>query len=71
VTDYLEGALSPDERTRFELHLVVCDGCVRYLRQLRGTWSAAGRLSEAALSPEAWERLLRAFREWKGRRPSA
>jgi anti-sigma factor RsiW len=71
VTDYLEGALAPEERTRFELHLVICPGCAAYVRQLRGTLGAAGRLSEESLPPEPRDRLLRAFRDWKRRRSSA
>ena len=31
ATDYLEGALTADERETVELHLVLCDGCVNYL----------------------------------------
>ncbi len=69
VTDYLEGALPPEERIRFELHLAICPGCATYVRQLRGTLRAAGRLSEDSLPDETRERLLTAFRDWKRRRP--
>ncbi|WP_242344309.1 anti-sigma factor family protein [Anaeromyxobacter terrae] len=69
VTEYLEGALAPDERTRFELHLAVCHGCTQYLHQLRATLRIAGRLSEESLPDEARASLLRAFREWKRRPP--
>jgi len=31
VTDYLEGALTPDVEERVEAHLALCDGCARYL----------------------------------------
>jgi anti-sigma factor RsiW len=65
VTDYLEGALGLDERDRFELHLAVCDGCTAYLRQLRATLRAAGRLSERSIPVEVRDRLLMAFRGWK------
>lgn len=73
VTDYLEDALAPEERTRFEQHLAVCPGCAAYLRQLRAALGAAGRLSEDArsLPDEARDRLLTAFRDWKRRRPLA
>ena len=36
VTDYLEGALSPEDRSRFEQHLALCDGCTYYVEQMRG-----------------------------------
>ena len=68
VTDYLEGALAPDERLRFELHLAGCDGCTAYLDQLRATLRAVGRLSECSLHSlpdRVLDRLLDAFRDWK------
>lgn len=68
VTDYLEDALAPAERTRLELHLAVCPGCTEHLRRLRATLRAAGRLSEGSLTGEAREPLLRAFRA-RRRRP--
>jgi hypothetical protein len=33
VADYLDDALSPDMKARFEEHLAGCDGCTPYLRQ--------------------------------------
>jgi anti-sigma factor RsiW len=65
VTDYLEGALSVDERRRFEEHVGSCGGCGRYLEQLRETIRIAGRLSVETIDPEAEAALLRAFRDWK------
>jgi MFS family permease len=35
VADYLDDALSPEIRARFEEHLTGCDGCTTYLRQTR------------------------------------
>jgi anti-sigma factor RsiW len=32
LASYLDGALSPDERTRFDEHLAECPDCVAYLR---------------------------------------
>ena len=37
VTEYLEGALPPDEVAAVDQHLVDCDPCLRYLRQMRAT----------------------------------
>jgi anti-sigma factor RsiW len=65
VTDYLENALSPAARTRFEEHLAACRVCPRYVEQLRTTARLLGRLSEADLPEPAREPLLRAFRTWK------
>ena len=65
VTDYLEGALPEADRRRLEAHLAVCDGCTRYLEQIRTTIRLTGRLREEDLHPEARERLLGVFRAWR------
>ena len=65
VTDYLEGALPPTTRTRFEAHLSVCDGCARYLEQMRLTIAAVGRLTEETIEPAARDDLMQLFRNWK------
>jgi predicted anti-sigma-YlaC factor YlaD len=65
VTDYLEGALSPAQRARFEAHLDECDGCTDYLSQMRRTLQVVGHLSENGVSPDAQEQLLAIFRDWK------
>jgi anti-sigma factor RsiW len=65
VTDYLEGALSPEEAARFNEHLARCTGCTAYLEQIRQTIALAGRLTPESLSPEAERELLHAFRGWR------
>jgi anti-sigma factor RsiW len=65
VTDYVEGALSPEERARFDAHVADCDGCRRYVEQIRTTISLAGRLTPELLDPAARDALLEAFRDWK------
>lgn len=67
VTEYLEGSLPPDERARFDEHLMKCDGCGAYLDQMRKTIEMAGRLQERDIEPAARERLLTAFRDWRAR----
>jgi anti-sigma factor RsiW len=62
VNDYLEGALAPPERARFELHLDDCPGCVTYLEQLRMTVALVGRLREESLEPGVRDELMRLFR---------
>jgi hypothetical protein len=65
VTEYLEGALSPGHRDRFEQHVILCDGCAFYLDQMRTTIAVTGSLTEESMTPEAQESLLRVFRDWK------
>ena len=65
VTDYLEDALPDAERERLEAHLAVCEGCTRYLEQIRLTIRLTGRLREQDLDPEARARLLEVYRAWR------
>src|ERR671918_31163 len=46
VNDYLEGVLSPADTELFEEHLMSCEGCSRYLDQVRFTIDTVGRLRE-------------------------
>jgi anti-sigma factor RsiW len=66
VTEYLEGAMAAPERARFDEHLAACDGCTRYVEQMRQTITALGHIPPASLSPAAEEALLSAFRSWRG-----
>ena len=65
VTDYLEGALTPELHERFEGHIAHCSGCQTYLAQMRATISATGTLTPESISPEAESALLDAFRGWR------
>jgi predicted anti-sigma-YlaC factor YlaD len=65
VTDYLEGAMDPVERARFEQHLSGCDGCTNFLRQMRMTVELTGRLTEEQIPEPQRSSLLLAFRTWK------
>jgi anti-sigma factor RsiW len=62
ITDYLEGALAPRDRERFETHLESCEPCTQYVEQFRRTIAATGRLHVDDLSPETRAGLLSAFR---------
>jgi anti-sigma factor RsiW len=65
VTEYLEGALSDEDRGRFEEHVSGCDGCAMYVEQLRQTLDMLGRITPDDLTPQAERDLLDAFRDWK------
>jgi anti-sigma factor RsiW len=68
VTEYLDNALPPEERARFEAHIAECDDCTGYLDQIRVTIALTGTLVPEQLDPAAEAALLQAFRDWK-RRP--
>lgn len=68
VTDYLEGALSPLDRTRLEEHLGACQKCAHYLAQLEITRNLSGRLSEDDVTPEMRGELLDVFSRWNAER---
>ena len=68
VTDYLEGALSPEDRHQFEAHLDGCAGCRAYLEQMRGAILAVGAVGDAELDPAMRERLMGSFRDWRSGR---
>lgn len=65
ITDYLEDALPPADRARFDEHLTICDGCTAYLDQMRATLKALGNVSFESVDQTARQRLLDAFRDWK------
>ena len=65
VTDYLEGALSPEDSDRFERHLDDCSGCTAYVEQFRETIRLTGRLREQDVPSEARDALLAEFADWK------
>jgi anti-sigma factor RsiW len=67
VTDYLEGAMAPEEVARFEHHLTLCDGCVFYVEQIRMTIDAVGQIGEEDVPPETRDELVAAFRDFKRR----
>jgi anti-sigma factor RsiW len=67
VTAYFEGALTLEDRLRFESHIEHCDGCTTYLEQMRQTIALTGTLREEDIPPEATAELLRVFRDWSAR----
>jgi len=64
VTDYLEGALPPEQRARFEAHLAACRGCEIHLEQMRTTLALTRASAVLGERPEV-AALLEAFRDWK------
>ena len=66
VTDYLDKALPADQAALFEQHINFCDGCIWYVEQIKATAEALGEVREEDVSPEAKDRLMAAFRNWRG-----
>ena len=64
ITDYLEDALSAEDRRRVEEHLAICPGCANYLEQMRETIRLTGLLTEEQIPEEQKQELLEAFRGW-------
>jgi len=65
VTDYLEGALDPEDRLNFERHLVWCSWCRDYLEHMRTTIELTGRPDVSEPPSPLREQLLEAFRDWR------
>jgi anti-sigma factor RsiW len=53
VTDYLDDALPPEQRARFEAHMDGCDGCTGYLEDIRMVAAALPENLPAAGAPPA------------------
>lgn len=65
ATEYLESALSDEERSRFEAHLAACPGCVTYLDQIRTTSRLAREVPAPDLGTAERTAFLEALRRWK------
>jgi anti-sigma factor RsiW len=66
VTDYLDGALPPGERARFEAHVAGCPGCAAHLEQVRTTIAVARASGELPSERPEMAALLAAFRACHG-----
>ena len=65
VTDYLENALLPEMRKRFEEHAAECPGCETYIEQIRQTISILHQIAKQQVSPASSQELLQFFHNWK------
>jgi anti-sigma factor RsiW len=65
ATAYAEGELGFADRLRFQLHLGLCADCRTWVRQLKATARALGKLPDAELPRELEAELLRRFEDWK------
>ncbi len=67
VTEYLEGAMTSEQMAAFEVHLNFCDGCFRFLDQVRATAALARALPDDEIPDEVRAELLQVFIDWRGR----
>ena len=68
LTEYLEGALEPEQRADIERHIVICRGCSNYAEQMRSTIDLLGRIADEQPDDSQAEALLGMFREWQAGR---
>ena len=57
LSEYLDGELTPDERSSVEAHLAGCDGCRTTLEELRGVVEEAAALTDSAPPHDLWNGL--------------
>jgi anti-sigma factor RsiW len=67
ITDFVEGAMSDADRTRFEHHLGACAGCTAVMSQFRTTIEVTGRLTEDKVSEAQRDAMREVFRGWRAR----
>jgi hypothetical protein len=58
VTEHLDGTLPTRLDQAIAAHLELCEPCVHYLEQMRGTVSLLGTLPRETLSPAVRNQLL-------------
>jgi hypothetical protein len=64
VTDYLEGAMSDDDRRVFEHHLSRCADCTAYVEQTRRAIETLGRVQPEPPDESTRNALMDAFRDF-------
>ena len=62
--EYMEGALSPEERRRFEIHIDACRGCDRFSSQIGWVRAALGRTVFLADAGDYSPKLSALFSDW-------
>jgi anti-sigma factor RsiW len=64
ITDYLEGAMTPDEVSRVRAHLSMCDGCTAHLEQMRTALRLLRAQPPERASRALEDRLAGVFHDW-------
>ncbi len=66
---YLDDELSPEQRSRIDAHLAICDGCLNALELMRETIRVTGTLTEDQIPESERESLRAVFRDWRDGTP--
>lgn len=69
MTDYLERRLTFGQQVRFQVHLGLCLGCRRYLRQMKQSIEVLHQLPDEPIPPHIRQEIFQRFRTWKTRVP--
>lgn len=65
VTEYLEGRLSLADRMRFQMHIGMCKHCRAYLKQMKVTIAALGKMpDDVAIPDDVQQDLRKRFAGW-------
>jgi anti-sigma factor RsiW len=67
VTEFLGGAMVPEDRARLEQHLLVCPPCTAHVAQMKSTVEHLARLAAVDAAPAVSPALVDMFRNWKKR----
>lgn len=62
VTEYLDEALPPGAKPRFEQHLAECANCTRHIDEIRQTVQRLGALPREPMPAAMRDRLLQTLR---------
>jgi anti-sigma factor RsiW len=66
ITEYFDGAMTTDDRARFERHLEGCAGCQAVVAQFRTTIEVTGRLTEDLVTEGQRAAMRDVFLRWRG-----
>ena len=64
VTEFFAGTMAPEERVRFEQHLLVCPPCTLHVGQVKSTIDLSALLRTEAAPGEVNRELVDRFRQW-------
>lgn len=67
ITEYLEEAMSLEDRLAFQKHVGLCRHCREYLHQMKLTVETLGAMPPEPVPAPVMGELLSKFKHWKDR----